>query len=903
MMSTNELPKVLFIDAYDSFSNNIIDLLETELQVNVVVIKIDAIIDDFSAFVRSFSAVIAGPGPGHPARTNDVGLIGELWKLQADDIIPVLGICLGFQSLVHAFGGSVEPLPEARHGIPRIIRSCGKSIFRDHKKVHSIQYHSLHANLRHPANSSQDPESGFQGLWQPSEAVPELIPLAWDFADDNHESMRNNPYAILMAVMHTAKPFYGIQFHSESICSSASARAIISNWWQEAKTWTSYGGRSLEAGLVHKSQLNMRTVKSYKSNIHQSVVSSGREPLIDDSVSQSCDISECATILPNDSMLLTPPATPKEVQQVISAVVPANDLTVPGVCQLLDLTKNELIVLDSEMHQRDEVGIHSIIGIVSPESVKLEYYIKTNRVIQRSGETKSFVDLNSFPGSVFDYLKVFMAQYEAAGGNGAIPFWGGLIGYITYEACLETINITTKSAPYANERPDLSFVLIERSLVMSHREKIITIQSIRENDTAWVYSTANSLKSLTSPKPIDNIPSLSSEIRYPSSNTYKSAIRSCQAEIRKGNAYELCLTNQSHIRSNTAHLSPWHLHLRLRRFNAAPFSAYVRLGPLTLLSSSPERFLRWSRPERSSFDPDREIVKCQFRPIKGTVKKSRAQTGLPDVSLSEATAILSTPKERAENLMIVDLIRHDLHGVVGSGRVTVPKLMVVEEYETVFQLVTVIEGDLLLENSANQSRKRRSCLDHKEDLNIYGETLHKRAHVQSRSESKLGDSAPAKSTNDSNNKGLKSGIDVLASSLPPGSMTGAPKRRACQILQSLENREPRGIYSGVVGYLDAGGGGDFSVVIRSAVKWDKSNNQCGTTVKGGIGDDTDSGLKDSNLSQRSEHSDPMTLGENTEEQWTIGAGGAVTSLSTEDGEWEEMLTKLNSTLRLFTHRE
>lgn len=123
--------------------------------------------------------------------------------------------------------------------------------------------------------------------------------------------------------------------------------------------------------------------------------------------------------------------------------------------------------------------------------------------------------------------------------------------------------------------------------------------------------------------------------------------------------------------------------------------------------------------------------------------------------------------------------------------------MTVEEYETVFQLVSVVEGDL-----------------------------------------------------------IGPGISVLAASLPPGSMTGAPKKRSCDLLKTTEDEEPRGLYSGVVGYFDVGGGGDFSVVIRSAFKWQG-------------------------------------------EDWCVGAGGAVTSLSDPEAEWQEMLAKRENVLRAF----
>ena len=320
----------------------------------------------------------------------------------------------------------------------------------------------------------------------------------------------------------------------------------------------------------------------------------------------------------------------------------------------------------------------------------------------------------------------------------------------------------------------------------------------------------------------------------PVESSYKAKIRACQDFISAGDSYELCLTNQVSVRVKSRLSSTsWPLYLRLRHLNPAPFAAYVRLGSLTLLSTSPERFMCWSRPLQR--DGSHSTSVCQFRPIKGTVSKARkTSTGeLHILDLAEATSLLSTTKERAENLMIVDLIRHDLHGVVGSGNVSVEKLMVVEEYHSVFQLVSVIKGRLE-SSSSPLGVLRNSAIEEKGQQKI------------------------------------KTGIDVLAASLPPGSMTGAPKRRSCELLQTIEEHQPRSIYSGVLGYMCVGGRGDFSVVIRSMFKWDSSGSQ--------------------------EEGREETGGE---DEWHISAGGAVTILSSEDGEWEEMKLKLMSTMKLF----
>jgi len=263
-----------------------------------------------------------------------------------------------------------------------------------------------------------------------------------------------------------------------------------------------------------------------------------------------------------------------------------------------------------------------------------------------------------------------------------------------------------------------------------------------------------------------------------------------------GDSYELCLTDLTRITvTQEAAIPTWERYKHLRQVNPAPHSAYLRLHPTTFLSSSPERFLSYSRSPGAV---------CQLRPIKGTVRK------LPHITREVAENLLAgNRKEIAENLMIVDLIRHDLHNAVGEN-VSMTKFCGVEEYKTVWQLVSVIEGSL----PEGTPVMVDDCL----------------------------------------------GWEVLKRSLPPGSMTGAPKKRSIELLQSIEGHE-RGLYSGVFGYWCAGGGGDWSVTIRSCFLHDSK--------KGG------------------------------DEEWVVGAGGAITALSDPEAEWEEMKAKLNGVLRGF----
>lgn len=839
--------RVLFIDAYDSFTNNIISLIETRFGVVVTTVKIDDQIPNFAGYLKLFHAVIAGPGPGHPGNPADVGLMKQIWELSDVDLVPVLGICLGFQSMVLAFGGSVQALPQPIHGLETLIHTDEQGIFDDLPTLNTIQYHSLYASIDLVAQVKGKyclPDEFFARFKTPNRELKALaFHFGWGHNDATFGQFANNPQYMLMAVKHVRKPFWGIQFHPESISSDFSATQVIDNWWREVNSWHEdwqQNGMMTECWVSELLNPPFRILATSAS----APGASGDESDIEATTKPSCSPLDDAS--PVSSAPSSPP--PEEPFGPDCAVhrqrMRLNRLTVPRIVEILGVKDDEVIVLDSELRLMPVVGDCSIIGLILPDTLIMSYNIGSGVVEHRRGNDRFTKNLHG--ASIFSYLKSFMADHILVNeGCNVGKFRGGLMGYITYEACLETINVPTSATP--RRRPDLCFAFIERSLLLEHDKKMLYIQTIRYDDVVWSHQTRLLLRygkakklppkvhglwdTNTTGRILDIPAGMSADI--PTKSSYQALIRSCRAHIQAGNSYELCLTRQAKIRTAKENSpSSWERYLELRQLNPAPFSAYVRLGPLTLLSTSPERFMDWSC---HLFDvaSNEWVSTCQFRPIKGTVDKVRSGnhgSSSKEVTFEEASALLSAPKEQAENLMIVDLIRHDLYSVVGSGNVTVPSLMYVEEYERVYQLVSIIEGKL-------------------------------------------------RTAQDPFMGGVPTGLDILAASLPPGSMTGAPKKRSCELLKEIEGEE-RSIYSGVLGYIDVGGEGDFSVVIRSVFKWDEENDAVNGMAPVG-GENNKEGIE-----------------EETEE-WRIGAGGAVTGLSTEEGEWEEMMAKMRSTLAPF----
>ncbi|EPE29821.1 ADC synthase [Glarea lozoyensis ATCC 20868] len=823
-------PLVLFIDAYDSFSNNIISLIETTLDVSVRTVKIDdyqlKTDSELHKELQHYVAVVCGPGPGHPEKEEDIGIVRKIWKLNEDHVLPVLGICLGFQSLCLEFGGKINRLAGPQHGMIRDITHSGerpvkssRSIFSGVGHLSATLYQSLCADIGQDRISESDWETS---KWKATEDCPEIIPIAWAESDLRKSSDSGVKDArVLVGVQHKTKPFWALQYHPESICTNDESKRVIKNWFEAVKDWNRdrdrdsaeiveplHGKALTRKSLLHQSEQFRPTLNGSATFPYGEHFNSAAE---DATLDGSCKLEYFSEIFRHDKNI--------------------------SVAAVVEATQHDLssrIVLESSNAYEQSVGAadvrgrYSIIAMDVDQCVRFEYIAWSHIMAAfhptEDGETTHETDLRQF-GGVWPFLAQYTEKRRVTKGNSDSPFWGGFMGFTTYELGLETIGVESRSRQRSHDQPDLSFAWVTRSLVVDHVLNVIHIQEIAphgatQSSKAWMKETARILRiALQKPEPAirdESGTKHDTTFKVPAASSYESKVLKCQEYIRSGNSYELCLTDQTTV---TTHWRPmnssWNLYKALRKRQPAPFASYIRLGTGELISSSPERFLKWDAEGH-----------CELRPMKGTVRKSEEVD-----TLEKAKELLDVPKEKAENLMIVDLVRHDLHGVCGSGNVTVPRLMVVEEYKSVFQMITVVQGSI------------PQPVTHKIEDEILAET----AAME--------------------RKTRYTGLDVLAASLPPGSMTGAPKKRSCEILQDIEKGKERSLYSGVVGYLDVGGRGDWSVTIRSWFKWD---------------DD---------IYYDEKHDCAMDV-------WKVGAGGAVTTLSTPEGEREEMLTKLNGTLGL-----
>ncbi|MDP3209733.1 MAG: chorismate-binding protein, partial [Rhodoglobus sp.] len=275
-----------------------------------------------------------------------------------------------------------------------------------------------------------------------------------------------------------------------------------------------------------------------------------------------------------------------------------------------------------------------------------------------------------FGGPVLDWLRA--EQFAADTSAVASGFALGWVGWLGYELRGETMGVEVgRSSRY----PDAAWLFVDRCLAFDHARGEVTLLALNDVDAyrAEVEEALASVVELVETgEPAEISTSLdhrSAEWAY-SDAEYIAKIEACQAAIREGDAYQLCLTTEVRVHARP---DPFATYLALRQSSPTHHGALLVAGPVAVLSATPEQFLTVS--------PDGVV---RTKPIKGT--RARGATPASDAELK--LELESSDKERAENLMIVDLMRNDIARVSAVGSVTVTDLMAVESYAQVHQLVS-----------------------------------------------------------------------------------------------------------------------------------------------------------------------------------------------------------------------
>lgn len=355
--------------------------------------------------------------------------------------------------------------------------------------------------------------------------------------------------------------------------------------------------------------------------------------------------------------------------------------------------------------------------------------------------------VQTLTGNPWEIIRSLIASYTLPRREHPIPFTGGIVGYLSYDLGRYIEKLPSQAAddlPF----PESYLAFYSTIVAIDHHEERVYVAAsgFPATGPAAVKEALARIKETTARlqkvKPLPP-PAGAKGTRIPVNSlftpeSYCRAVTRAREYIAAGDIFEVNLSQR--LQTELA-VEPWELYRRLRRVNPAPFAAYLPLKEGTIASASPERFLRVSQGQ------------VETRPIKGT--RPRGRTPAEDAALRQE--LWNSAKDRAELVMIIDLERNDLGRVCQVGSVRVPELFVLEEYATVFHLVSTITGTL----------------------------------------------QPGRDM-----------VDLWRATFPGGSITGAPKVRSMEIIEELEPVR-RSVYTGAIGYLGFDGEADWNIAIRT----------------------------------------------------------------------------------------
>ncbi|QCQ91125.1 aminodeoxychorismate synthase component I [Rhodococcus sp. SGAir0479] len=530
--------------------------------------------------------------------------------------------------------------------------------------------------------------SPFQGVRYHSLIVgdlpPELEPWAW--TDDD----------LLMAARHRRYPLWGVQFHPESICTQY-GRELLGNF-RDLAPGRAGSGPSREAA--------------------------------------------CPAPVPKNENGATAPGYVVHSRRVDRAVDPQE------IYARLFAEGTDSFWLDGSAANEPESRF-SVMGDCSGPLAEVVTYrvAETTVCVHRPGRPVERVHQR-----FFDYMDEQLRVRQIPPVPD-LPFAFGLgyVGYLGYELKADAGSQVVHTSP----TDDAAFVFADRAVVVDHLDGVCYLLALGETADdprvpAWFEYVEAQIRDLDEavasppPRPLVKLDDDTKPRMRHGNEEYLALIGQCLDEIRSGESYEVCLTNEATV---DRAIDPLRSYETLREISPTPYSALLQFSGVSVLSASPERFLR--------IGADRVV---ESKPIKGT----RPRHVHPEEDAALRRDLLDSEKDRAENLMIVDLVRNDLSRVCAPGSVHVPKLFDVETYAPVHQLVSTVRGTL------------------RDDVSV---------------------------------------VDCVRAAFPGGSMTGAPKLRTMEIIDKLEEG-PRGVYSGAIGYFSLTGTADFSIVIRTMVATD-----------------------------------------------------------------------------------
>lgn len=409
----------------------------------------------------------------------------------------------------------------------------------------------------------------------------------------------------------------------------------------------------------------------------------------------------------------------------------------------------------------------------SPQSgntpARYSYLAADPFMVVRSKDQQVSVDkrgeISVLEGSPFDVLRDLLGRYRTAPVAGLPPFQGGAIGYLAYELA-HHLELLPGAAEDNLGLPELNIAFYDWVVA-------------RDETTGETWAIATGLPDGGEAGARDRLDWIEERVHKPPATAstsrpavtasrvtsnftrddYLRAVRTVKDYIAAGDVYQVNITQRFEADITG---DPWELYRRLRHVNPSPFSAYLGFPEVSVLSASPEEFLKL------------EDGLLRTRPMKGT--RPRGISASEDRKV--ASELLASEKDRAENVMIVDLMRNDLGRVCVPGSIAVPELFAIEEYPTVYQMVSTVTG---------------------------------RTHI-----------------------GVGP-VEILEACFPGGSVTGAPKIRAMEIIDEIEPMQ-RSVYCGAIGYIGFDGSLLMSVPIRNILV---TGNKAYIQVGGGIVADSD----------------------------------------------------------------